>query len=385
VVANYQKLQGNYEKAAETLRLLAEIYPDDLDGRRELALALDAAGEPSKAVEELRQVVRLDPYDLRSYGNLGLFLVTAGDFERAADVYDEARRRALSSPYFGWGQGLAKLGLGDVEGALAEFRALEKAGPPFESLGRLYAARTAIHEGRFAEAHEELAAGFRSERMLGRGRFLALGRILSARLFWLEGNRAEARRELEDVLAAGKEAEEDVLGDAGQLLAEMGDLGRARAALRWLESADGTPPALRRSYIHNLQAEIALAEGQAGRAIELFRGGAEDYPQYTSHLGLARAFEATRDWRRAVNERRRVLEARGEILRFGFPADWALGHLELARVERRLGDETAADGHYQAFLDLWKGAADLPLRQRAVREWGQGADKGAFEKRKEGV
>jgi tetratricopeptide (TPR) repeat protein len=386
VVASYQKLQGDYGKAVETLKLLTEIYPDDLDGRRELALAFDAAGEPSKAVEELRQVVRLDPYDLRSYGNLGLFLVTAGDFKGAADIYDEAGRRALSSPYFGWGRGLLKLGLGDVQGALSEFHALEKAGPPFESLGRLYTARTAIHEGRFAEAHEELATGFRAERALGRGRFLALGRILSARLFWLEGRRAEARRELEDVLVAGKETEEDVLGDTGQLLAEMGALDRARVALRWLDSGDGPPHTpFRRSYIHNLLAEIALSEGQADRAIELFQEAAEDYGQYISHLGLARAYAAKKDWRRAAEERRRVLDARGEILRFGFPADWALGHLELARVERRLGDETAADGHYQAFLDLWKDAGDLPLRQRAVREWGQGADKGAFEKRKEGV
>jgi tetratricopeptide (TPR) repeat protein len=386
VVASWQKLRGDYEKAVETLRLLTEIYPDDLDGRRELALALDAAGESARAVEELREVVRLDPYDLRSYGNLGLFLVTAGDFEGAAAIYDEAGRRALSSPYFGWGQGLSKLGLGDVEGALSEFRALEKAAPPFESLGRLYAARTAIHEGHFAEAHEELATGFRAERALGKGRFLALGRILSARLFWLEGRRAEARRELEDVLVAGKETEEDVLGDAGQLLAEMGDLGRARVVLRWLESGDGIPPTpFRKSYMHNLQAEIALAEGQADRAIEIFQRGAEDYPQYTSHLGLARAYGVRGDWRRAAEERRKVLEARGEILRFGFPADWALGHLELARVERRLGDETAAAEHYRAFLDLWKDAPDLPLRQRAVREWGQGADKGALEKRKEGV
>jgi tetratricopeptide (TPR) repeat protein len=386
VIASYQKLHGDYEKAVQTLELLVELYPDDLDGRRELALAFDAAGEPSRAVEELREVVRLDPYDLRSWGNLGLFLVTMGDFKGAADVYDEAGRRTLTSPYFGWGRGLLKLGLGDVQGALSEFGALEKAGPPFESLGRLYTARTAIHEGRFAQAHEELATGFRAERALGKGRFLALGRILSARLFWLEGNRAEARREIEDVLVTGKETEEDVLGDAGQLLAEMGDLGRARAALRWLESSDGPPHTpFRRAYIHNLLAEIALSKNQADRAIDLFQQAAEDYPQYTSHLGLARAYEARRDWRRAAEERRRVLDARGEILRYGFPADWALGHLELARVERRLGDETGADGHYQAFLDLWKDAGDLPLRQRAVREWGQRADKVAFEKRKEGV
>jgi tetratricopeptide (TPR) repeat protein len=215
---------------------------------------------------------------------------------------------------------------------------------------------------------------------------MALGRILSARLFWLEGSRAEARREIDDVLVTGKETEEDVLGDAGQLLAEMGDLDRARAALRWLDSGDGPPHTpFRRSYIHNVQGEIALSEGRADRAIPLFQEAVEDYPQYTSHLGLARAYAAKKDWRRAAEERQKVLDARGEILRFGFPADWALGHLELARVERRLGDAAASDGHYRAFLDLWKDAGDLPLRQRAVREWGQGVDKGAFEKRKEGV
>ena len=186
------------------------------------------------------------------------------------------------------------------------------------------------------------------------------------------------------MLRPGKETEERALRDTGLLLAQMGDLSRASAVVAWLRSGEHLPP-FRRSCLHLVQAELTLAAGRAKEAVDLNIAAAGDYPSHFSNLGLARAYRALGDRERSAQALARVLEQSGEILRYGFPADVALAHLDLARLRRDLGDEAVGRRHFAAFLDTWKDAKDLPLRQRAEQEWGKGSPGEPSEKQKGGV
>lgn len=371
IVASYHGIRNEFEQAADALKVLTSLYPDDLAAHEELAVAYDSTGQVPKAIAELREVLRLDPFATQACGNLGLFLVTVGDFQGAIDVYQKATERGLSSPYFGWGLGLARLGLGDVKTARAEFAGLEREGPPYEALGRLYLARAAIYSGEFEEAREQLSAGLRSDAKTDNRPYASLRRVLRAQLSWLEGRRAAVAADLDPVLnAATHDLADAQLRDAGQLWARLGKTRQARKALERIQEFGGPQPsASNRSCLHTVEGEIALAEGRPGRAVELFLAAAAEYPVHFPRLGLARAYEAQADWRRAAEAWRAVLDSRGEILRFGFPADAVLAHWELARTQQKMGDTAAARSNYDAFLRLWNEDETSPIRQRAAREW----------------
>ena len=149
---------------------------------------------------ELREVLRLDPYATQAYGHLSLFLAFVNQNQEALDVLDTAASKGLGSPYFEWGRGLALLGQGDVDGALNAFRELTEAGPPYRRLGEYYAARTAIHQGRLAQADEMLAAAIRRDLKAEGESFEIASRLLRSRVAWLRGEGRTARTELEQVL-----------------------------------------------------------------------------------------------------------------------------------------------------------------------------------------
>jgi len=362
--------QGLYAKGVESLEVLVGLYPDDLGAHQDLALAYYSLGNVSEAVEELRHVVRLDPYATQAYGNLILFLARIDETQEAIDVHRRAVERGLASPYFHWGLGLAFLGEGRVDEALAEFRSLEEAGGPYQDVGRRYVAAAAIYQGRFAAAEEQMSAEVTRARVAGRKASEIFLRLKLCRIYDARGETRRVRDELTAVL----EAPDPVLSDdslltAGILLTGIGDLDGAKRVLVRLEARGGSAGgSFHAACVSNLTAVLALAEGEAGRSAERFRIAVEQYPQALSHSGLARAYQVQKDWERAAAEWKRVLGARGEILQDDFPADWVMAHLELARVFRRLDDPGQAREKYERFLEIWDEADDLPAVEQAGEE-----------------
>jgi tetratricopeptide (TPR) repeat protein len=374
IAANYHRTRGEFDEAARELRAMVSLYPDDADAHRELAVAYDATGELSRAIPELREALRLDPFDALSVSNLGLFEATTSAFGDAEKTLTGAALRGLRYAGFGWGLGIAKLGLGRVDEALAAFREMAEAGPPHEAIGQLYLARTAVYRGRMSEAKELLARPLPSAQKVGFVSFEAPRRRVLARILRCEGRDAESRREAEALVLDPGDPDAETLRDAGSLLAELKDMGSAKRALDRLRKGTARTNSLfDKSCVHNLEGEIALAEARLPDALAAFLEGAAEYPQHDSALGLARTYEAQGDWPRAAEAWRKILAAQGEILRFGFPADWALAHSAVARVERRLGNEPSAQEHHATYAALWKDADDFPMRRRIDREWAAGA------------
>jgi len=135
------------------------------------------------------------------------------------------------------------------------------------------------------------------------------------------------------------------------------------------------PTSFNKSCLQNLAGEMALAQGRFGQAVESFSAAVTEYPQYASHEGLARAYQAQHDWDRAIAAWRQVLGDRGEILQDSFPAEWVVAHLELGRVYRSQNDLAKARSEYEEFFRIWQNADELLVRQQALHEWREMAGK----------
>ena len=372
IEGSYYSVQGEYEKAVESLVLLVNLYPDDPDANYELALAYLYSGNAADAEKHLRQVLKLNPFSTPAYDYLVRVLARRNENAQAVEVYRQAETLGLQSPSFHWGLALALLGQGKVDEARGEFGRMQEGGKMYQNIGRLYLARAAIYEGRLTSAAEQLRADIRWDQTQASKSAELLRRYLLARIFVARGTIAPARRELELILTSGEpealQAED--LRRTGTLYGRLEDVKSAEGVLHKLELLElNLPTSFNKSCFHNLAGEIALAQGRFGEAVELFSTAMTEYPQFASHEGLARAYQAQHDWDRAVSGWQQVLADRGEILQDCFPADWVMAHLELGRVYDRLGDLTRARSEYEEFLQIWQYADELPVRQQALHEW----------------
>ena len=372
IEGSYFSVQGQYEKAVESLVLLVNLHPDDPDAQFELALSYLDAGNAGNAEKYLQQVLKLNPFSTPAYSYLVRVLARRNENAEALEAYQQAATRGLQTPSLHWGLGLALLGQGKVNEAREEFSYLQESGKMYQNIGRLYLARTAIYEGKLTPAAEQLKAGIRWDQTQTSKSAELLRRYLLARVFVERGMIAPARRELKLILTTGEpealQAED--LRRAGTLYARIGDVKSAEGVLHKLELLGGKlPTSFNRSCFHDLAGEIALAQGKLGPAAKLFSEAMTENGRFSSHEGLARTYQAQHDWDRAAAGWRQVLEDRGEILQDYFPGDWVVAHVELGRVYRRLGDLAKARSEYEEFLRIWQQADDVPVRQQALSEW----------------
>jgi eukaryotic-like serine/threonine-protein kinase len=372
IEGSYYSVQGQYEKAVESLVLLVNLYPDDPDAQYELALAYLYSGNAGNAEKYLRQVLKLNPFSTPAYDYLVRVLARRNENAQAVEVYRQAESRGLQSASLHWGLGLALLGEGKQDDARGEFERMQEAGKMYQNIGRLYLARTAIYEGKLTSAAVQLKADIRWDQTQASKSAELLRRYLLARIFAVRGMIAPARRELELILTSGEpealQAED--LRRTGTLYARLGEVKSAEGVLHKLELLElNLPTSFNKSCLHNLAGEIALAQGRFGQTVELFSTAMTEYPQFASHEGLSRAYQAQHDWDRAVAGWQQVLGDRGEILQDSFPADWIVAHLELGRVYFRTGDLAKARTEYEEFFRIWQNADEVPVRQQALREW----------------
>ena len=371
IEGSYYTVQGLYEKAAESLVLLVNLYPDDPDANYELAVAYLDVGNVGNAEKYLRKVLKLNAFSTPSYSRLVRVLARKNENDEAINVYRQAETLGLQSPSLHWGLGLALLGEGKGNEARSEFGRMQEAGKMYQNIGRLYLARTSIYEGKLSSAAQQLKGDIRWDQTEASKSAELLRRYLLARIFVEQGMIVPARHELELILSGGEpealQAED--LRRTGTLYARMGEVKSAQGVLHKLELLESRlPTSFNKSCFQSLAGEIALEQRRVGSAVELFSATAAEYPRFVSHEGLARAYEAQRDWDRAAAAWQQVLDDRGEILQDYFPADWVEAHLELGRVYQRLEDLAKARSEYEEFLRIWQDADSLPVRRQAVQE-----------------
>ena len=365
---SYYNIQERYDEAAQSLNVLVNLYPDDAEAHEELASAYYNLGQLDAAIEELRKALRLNPFSVRTSGTLVVYLAGNNAEDEAIHEFKQASERGIDSPTLQWGLGLAYLGQNKLPEARQQFQRLA-ADKAFRGLGERYLVRVTLYEGKLTAAAQQLKATLGPDHKSTNGA-QTIDRALLGRTYLIVGAAGLARQQADLILAAPESDLQTIdLLSAGSLYSNAGQPGRARHVLAQLDAAQKIhATSWNKSTFHLLAGEIALAEGKHDQAISQFLNAEKEYPQFLSHLGLARAYQAEQKWELAAHEWQEVLNARGRILFNGFPPDLVMANLELARNYRNLKKKADARIYYELFTRLWRNAENLPVRKQAAKE-----------------
>lgn len=370
IEGTYYSDMGLYEQEVESLKVLVSLYPDDVQAHEDLALAYRNTGDVPRGIEQLREVVRLDAFSARGYVDLVLFLARQNQNGEAISVYQDALRHGLEVPGLHWGVGLALLGEGKVEEARQEFLRVQQAGA-YQSLGRLYVARSYIYEGKFDTAIQQLTASKVADQASGNTYPELIDHYLLASIYLNQDKRDLARSELGLIRVASQKgvAQAGDLMRMGILYARMGDIDSARAVLHILGTPQTTEPvSFRDACTHMVSGEINIMQGRMTAAAKLLALANQEYSMAPVHESLARLHQFQGDWGKAIEEWQRVLDLRGEILQDHSPADWVLAHLAIARAYSKTNDSVSAEKCYREFLEIWSKSDSLTIKKEASDE-----------------
>ncbi len=369
IEASYYEAQERYEDTAQALSVLVGLYPDDVDARLDLADAYAAIGRWDGAIAEAREVVRLSPTSSRAYSRLVIWLARRHAYSDAIAVYQKAKAQGIESPQLNWGLGLVYEGQGKAGDADKQFRLLEANGDAYQGLAHLSRARNYLYQGQFRAGEAEIQAGLRHEQAQNKGLKPLFYYVLGNVYLW-QGDRNGARQQATRILAAPEaDLQTGDLLSAGILYARSGEAKHADGVLHRLDKLQGQiPTAWNRSSYWNLAGEIALAESKPEGAIEAFQSAESAYPGALPHFGMARAYEAKREWDSALQQWQLVVDATGEILQDWSPVMLTEAELGMARDSRQSHREPEARFHYQNALQLWRGTDDNHFRHQVQAE-----------------
>jgi tetratricopeptide (TPR) repeat protein len=369
IEAAYYGLLERYDEKAESLRVLASLYPDDEEAHQELASAYYDLGQLDQAVLELYQVLRLNPDSAPAYGNLVLYLARGSKSDAAIAAAGEATRRGIGSPRMHWGLGLAYLGQGNVAAARQEFEQVGGTARIDRELQELSLAIADLSEGKLDAARAALTRQIQTVPAQSGGLQL-FRRYLVGRIYLMQANSRAAEFQADLMLqvpSTGLQASD--LLSAGTLYARAGNSDKARQVLRRLDESRKTiPSSSNQENFHNMEGEVQLAEAKPEQAAISFAAADEGFAPFISSAGLARAYQAQRRWDLCAQAWEKFISQRNEILQSGFPPDLAVAHLQLARVYGQMNNGDLALKHYMEIVRIWQHADNLPVLRQANHE-----------------
>jgi len=257
---------GRYEEAEHVLILWAQAFPDDALPLYYRSIVLDRLGRPEEAGRLLDEAIRLDPNSYSFQFRHAHRALLQGSLDRAEALLPAAERLAAND----WADQLrAAIALGrlDFAGCWAHLAHMQSSGSvPFQSRAFVLKACFRSEEGRFEEAAQLLEDGLRYDREHGLpldGQCAKIRRRAQIRLN--AGDRSGAVDYCRAALAPkpGRETTMQI----GCVLARAGDI---RAAEKLLGKSEPRWP-VQIHWFQRLRGEIALARGDARRALALIR------------------------------------------------------------------------------------------------------------------
>jgi tetratricopeptide (TPR) repeat protein len=123
--------RGEFEKATEQLQQAIQAQPNYAEAHYTLGTVLKQEGKLPEAAAALREAIRLQPDFAGAHTTLAAVLRQQGDSAAAAEEARAASRLTtanndLQAATFATNSGRRLLSAGDVEGAIAQFRAAIK-------------------------------------------------------------------------------------------------------------------------------------------------------------------------------------------------------------------------------------------------------------------
>lgn len=363
-------VQGEMDKATETLELWRNTYPNFVVSYVSLSDSFERLGQSEKAINFARQGLKLDPNYATIYMNLVESLVSVNRYDEAKETVRQAFERKLDGDYFHtfpymiafiegdhaemydhlrWfaGRDDEYLAL-DLQAGAAGFKGQWRASQDFSRRAIDLAGRTNA---------AEVAAKFAAEQAL---------RIV----FWSSGNglpptdderlRTVLKSQTNKAInfARGKE----ILFRVALAQAVAGQSAEARAIVEELVTDGSRDTLLNQLWMPMVNAAMNLQDGKPKETIEdleiaeRLERAAEFIPQYLRGLAYTRLDQP----QMAIREFDKILNSRGEA---PLSSIYPLAQLAKARAANDKAE-------YEKFFELWKDAdKDMPALVAAREEF----------------
>jgi serine/threonine protein kinase/Tfp pilus assembly protein PilF len=363
-------VQGEMDKATETLELWRNTYPNFVVSYVSLSDSFERLGQSEKAIKFARQGLKLDPNYATIYMNLVESLVSMNRYDEAKETVKQAFERKLDGDYFHtfpymiafiendqaemydhlrWfaGRDDEYLAL-DLQAGAAGFKGQWRTSQDFSRRAIDLAGRSNASEvaAKFAVEQALRIAFWSSGEGLPPGSDERLRTVL----------KAQTNKALN--FARGKE----ILFRVALALAVAGQSEEAKAIVDELAAEGPRDTLLNQLWIPMINAAIDLQAGKAKEAIEdleiaeRLERAAEFIPQYLRGLAYVKLGQP----QAAIREFGKILSSRGEA---PFSSIYPLAHLAKARLTKDKDD-------FEKFFELWKDAdKDMPALTAARAEF----------------
>jgi tetratricopeptide (TPR) repeat protein len=370
----------------------------------------DVEADRPRTIQVYEAMLRLDPSDAQALNNIGYNYWLQGDFVRAGEYYRRAREADPSETIYAANAATAWAQIGEIERADSAYAVLDEMprSPTFESwraffeyqrgdepaareklatLAEDYASRpgdVAYLKGslgnfellhgrlRSAEALLDEQTGIRVRQGVASAD-LTSGLWMAFRLLEVVRDTAGAMAQMERALEETSLEELPVLDRpwvwAARIAARAGDPDRARELLARRDS-EVSPRYLEiaRQDEHDLAAWIALAEGNAERALEELRRQPPEACTRCRSVDFARLFERSGQADSAIARYEEYLQIPSNFAIFIDATALGAVYESLGHLYDERGDLEEAALYYAQFLDLWAEAdSELQPRVQAAR------------------
>jgi tetratricopeptide (TPR) repeat protein len=356
----YYLMTRNYEKASEVFEKLVEAYPFDEAARVNLVLGYYYARQMDRALVAAHQAVDAFPHSAMAQANLALIAMYAGDFATAVSQAKASLEVYTSYETLYVGLALSQLALGDGHAAEQTYRTLTDISAFGASLADAGLADLAFYDGRLDDAAVILARAAASDLENDNGAAGARKLSALAETEILRGRKMAALAAARQAIVASQQ--DPVLFEAARVHLRAGDEGGAKdLAARLAERLAPEP----RAYAVLIEGELALADGNATRAVTLFLEAQTILDTWIGRLDLGLAYLESGAYPEAHAEFENALKRRGEatsVFLDDVPTYHYLPivHYYLGRALEGLGSSAAA-GSYRTFLEIKATADGDPL------------------------
>jgi len=365
-IAYYADVTGEWEQEYSTVLRHLKLFPRDVFGHRNLALALINLGQLDRAANEDSEAARLDPSPF--------YFQSAVDANITASRFNEAKSwlaKADELKFDSLNMRIDRLDLAYIEGdqiTIDRISTKEEHGPdavPF--LSQL--SRWATFQGRFRSADrfalQLLKIPSRPKDFSTSLVFLALSNAAAGRL-------AEAHNAEERALRLGMDR-----NDRMMLALALARSGKTEQAGKIADEVSAEAPldtVVQYYLVPTVRAAIKLQQHEPAAAIELLRPATKYELSFTQSFDYlypayirGQAYLALGDGRSAAAEFQKLIDHPGLTL---YHVTGPLSWLQLGRAQKMMGDEAAARKSYEKFLALWKSAdPDVLIYQQAKAEY----------------
>jgi len=371
IQANHAADLGHISDADTLYRAYLSRYPDDWAMLSDYALLLRRHGRAPEAIAQYKEILRVAPDDAKTYIEMATAYRTLNDSPQALQAYAEGFQ--LDPHWLVAGDTSREYGFtlvqnGEEEKAKQIFSGmLEK--PETRESGMRSLALLDTYHGHFASAQKRF------------GECLTIlqdqqGALSKARVhLWLailadgRGDSHTERRELDTAFGNFEAIGPKVIFGTwlGRQYVRGGALDKAEKIESLIAPLADSKNAEQTGYLHLLQGEIALAQGHADKAIELFTLSNTENSTAFSVEALASAFQQAGKMEDAITWYEKLLSLQIRAIGWEPQQLWLAAHCTLTNDYLAKGNREEAKQTIGRLLDFWKDAdPDLSLRRKAL-------------------